>query len=319
MYKRQLVQRLVDTNNRSSSSVEFMESLKTDLKGKEVYVFSPNGRIFSLKRGSTPVDYAYAVHSSLGNYCLSCEVDKKMVPLSTSLQSGQTIEIIKSKNKSVNPAWLNFVISSKAITGIKKELRDIKISDARILGKDLLEDSLHDDGMELSEYPNEQLKGVFSLLGVRSLNQLLVDIGSGRKRSNMVAQSFAEGLRGSVKSKEVASELKIGSSKKYGAIKFPECCFPVHGDPCLAVHNELGITIHRDKCENLRGFLNTPGRCSNIIWEKNEDAEYLAALTMNLVNEPGALADVSKIISNNGSNIQSVLTCLLYTSPSPRD
>ena len=159
---------------------------------------------------------------------------------------------------------------------------------------------MHDDGMELSEYPNEQLKGVFDLLGVRSLNQLLVDIGSGRKRSNMVAQSFAEGLRGSVKSKEVASELKIGSSKKYGAIKFPECCFPVHGDPCLAVHNELGITIHRDKCENLRGFLNTPGRCSNIIWEKNEDAEYLAALTMSLVNEPGALADVSKIISNNG-------------------
>ena len=305
---RQLVQRLTDMSNRSSSSMEFLESIKTDMKGKEVYVFSPNGRIFSLKQGSTSIDFAYAVHSSLGNYCLSCEIDKKLSPLSTVLKSGQTIEIIKSKKKTVNPAWLNFVISSKAITEIKKELRDIKISDARILGKDLLEDSLHDDGMELSEYPNEQLKGVFSLLGVRSLNQLLVDIGSGRKRSNMVAQSFAEGLRGSVKSKEVASELKIGSSKKYGAIKFPECCFPVHGDPCLAVHNELGITIHRDKCENLRGFLNTPGRCSNIIWEKNEDAEYLAALTMNLVNEPGALADVSKIISNNGSNIQSVLT-----------
>jgi guanosine-3',5'-bis(diphosphate) 3'-pyrophosphohydrolase len=200
------------------------------------------------------------------------------------------------------------VISSKAITEIKKELRKIKISDARVLGKDLLEDSLQDDGMELKEYPNEQLKGVFDLLGVRSLNQLLVDIGSGRKRSNMVSQSFAEGLRGSSKSKEVASELKIGSSKKYGAIKFPECCYPVHGDSCLAVHNELGITLHRDQCENLKGFLNTPGRCSNIIWEKEEEAEYLAALTMNLVNEPGALADVSKIISNNGSNIQSVLT-----------
>ena len=122
------------------------------------------------------------------------------------------------------------------------------------------------------------------------------------------SQSFAEGLRGSSKSKLVASELKIGSSQKYGAIKFPECCYPVHGDPCLAVHNELGITIHRDNCENLKGFLNTPGRCSNINWEKNDDSEYLAALTMSLVNEPGALADVSKIISNNESNIQSVLT-----------
>ena len=102
---------------------------------------------------------------------------------------------------------------------------------------------MHDAGIELSEYPNEQLKGVFNLLGVRTLNQLLVDIGSGRKRSNLVSQSFAEGLRGSSKSKEVASELKIGSSKKYGAIKFPECCYPVHGDPCLAVHNELDCSI----------------------------------------------------------------------------
>ena len=158
-------------SKRSSSSIEFLESLKTDMKGKEVYVFSPNGRIFSLKQGSTSIDFAYAVHSSLGNYCLSCEIDKKLSPLSTVLKSGQTVEIIKGKKKTVNPAWLNFVITSKAITEIKKELKKVKISDARVLGKDLLEDSLQDAGIELSEYPNEQLKGVFNLLGVRSLNQ----------------------------------------------------------------------------------------------------------------------------------------------------
>ncbi len=305
---RQLVQRLTDMSNRSSSSSEFLESIKTDMKGKEVYVFSPNGRIFSLKQGSTSIDFAYAVHSSLGNYCLSCEIDKKLAPLSTVLKSGQTIEIIKAKKKTVNPGWLNFVISSKAITEIKKELKKMKISDARVLGKDLLEDSLQDAGMELREYPNEQLKGVFKILGVRSLNQLLVDIGSGRKRSNLVSQSFAEGLRGFKRSQEVISELKIGSSKKYGAIKFPECCYPIHGDPCLAVHNELGITIHRNECANLKNFLNKPGRCSNIIWDKDEESEFMTSLVMNLVNEPGALADVSKIISNNDSNIQSVLT-----------
>ena len=305
---RQLVQRLTDISNRSSSSSEFLESIKTDMKGKEVYVFAPNGRIFSLKQGSTSIDFAYAIHSSLGNYCLSCEVDKKIAPLSTVLKSGQTIEIIRGKSKTVNPGWLNFVISSKAITEIKKELKKMKISDARVLGKDLLEDSLHDAGMQLSEYPNEQLKGVFKLLGVRSLNQLLVDIGSGRKRSNLVSQSFAEGLRGFKRSREVVSELKIGSSKKYGAIKFPECCYPIHGDPCLAVHNELGITIHRNECANLKNFLNKPGRCSNIIWDKDDESEFMSSLVMVLLNEPGALADVSKIISNNGSNIQSVLT-----------
>ena len=303
---RQLVQRLVDTNNRSSSSIEFMESLKTDLKGKEVYVFSPNGRIFSLKRGSTPIDYAYAVHSSLGNYCLSCEVDKKMVPLSTSLQSGQTIEIIKSKNKTVNPAWLNFVASSRAITEIKKELKKMKISDARVLGKDLLEDSLHESGIELKEYPAEKLRSVFDVLGVRSLNQLLVDIGSGRRTSNIVSQSFTESL--SNKKNESISQLRIGSSKKYGAIKFPECCYPISGDPCLAVHNESGITIHRNECQNLKNFLNKPGKCSDVLWEKSDDSEFLTSLILTLKNEPGALADISKIISKNDSNIQSVAT-----------
>ena len=279
---RQLVQRLVDTNNRSSSSVEFMESLKTDLKGKEVYVFSPNGRIFSLKRGSTPIDYAYSVHTSLGNYCLSCEVDKKLVPLSTSLQSGQTVEIIKSKKKTVNPAWLNFVASSRAITEIKKELKKMKISDARVLGKDLLEDSLQESGIELREYPAEKLRSVFDVLGVRSLNQLLVDIGSGRRTSNIVSQSFTESLKRSNRKSESVSQLKIGSSKKYGAIKFPECCYPISGDPCLAVHNEAGITIHRNECQNLKNFLNKPGKCSDVLWEKSDDSEFLTSLILTL-------------------------------------
>ena len=179
---RQLVQRLTDMSKRSSSSTEFMESLKTDLKGKEVYVFAPNGRIFSLRQGSSAIDFAYAIHSKIGNYALSCEIDKKLAPLSTVLKSGQTVEIIKSKKKTVSPDWLNYAISSKAVTEIKKELKSIKISDARILGKDLLEDSLHDAGIELKEYPSEQLKGVFNILGARSLNQLWLILALEKKK-----------------------------------------------------------------------------------------------------------------------------------------
>ena len=305
---RQLVQRLTDMSKRSSSSAEFMESLKTDLKGKEVYVFAPNGRIFSLRQGSSAVDFAYAIHSKIGNYALSCEIDKKLAPLSTVLKSGQTVEIIKSKKKTVSPDWLNYAISSKAITEIKKELKSIKISDARILGKDLLEDSLHDAGIELKEYPSEQLKGVFNILGARSLNQLLVDIGSGRRRSNVVSQSFAEGLRGRKQTKDIGADLRIGSSKKYGAIHFPECCYPVYGDSCLAVNTEKGITIHRHGCPNLKNLLNKPGKSSNVIWDKSDDSEYLSSLILVLKNEPGVLADISKIISSNESNIQDVKT-----------
>ncbi len=306
---RQLVQRLTEAKNRSATSSEFLENIKSDLKGKEVYVFSPNGRIYSLKSGATPVDYAYAVHSSLGSYCLTCEIDKQLSPLSTVLKSGQTVEIIKSKKKNVNPDWLNFVVTSKAITEIKKDLKSIKISDARALGKDLLEESLQDSGIDLKEFPNEQLKEVFNVLGARSLNQLMVDIGSGRRTSNFVSESFAETLRGKKrKISKIISEIKVGSSKKYGAIKFPECCYPVSGDPSLAVHNESGITIHRNDCQNLQGFLNKPGRCSNVVWEKEPGATFITSINITIKNEPGVLADISKLIASASSNIESVST-----------
>ncbi|GIS48680.1 MAG: hypothetical protein Ct9H90mP22_2680 [Gammaproteobacteria bacterium] len=188
---RQLVQRLTEMSKSSSSSQEFLQNLKTDLKGKEVYVFSPNGRIFSLNQGATPIDFAYAIHNELGNYCLSCEIDKKLSPVTTILESGQTIEIIKGKKKTVNPDWLNYVVTPKAIHSIKRQLKNMRLADLRVLGKDLLENSLEDAGIKLKEYPDKNLKGVFKLLGVRNLNQLLVDIGSGKRTSNIVLQSFA--------------------------------------------------------------------------------------------------------------------------------
>ena len=305
---RQLVQRLTEMSKSSSSSQEFLQNLKTDLKGKEVYVFSPNGRIFSLNQGATPIDFAYAIHNELGNHCLSCEIDKKLSPVTTILESGQTIEIIKGKKKTVNPDWLNYVVTPKAIHSIKRQLKNMRLADLRVLGKDLLENSLEDAGIELKEYPDENLKGVFKLLGVRNLNQLLVDIGSGKRTSNIVLQSFAEGLRGFKRQAEITSKIKIGSSKKYGAISFPECCYPVSGDPCLAVHNELGISVHRNGCKNLKFLINKQGSCSDVIWEQDPDAEFTSTLKLTLKNEPGVLAEISKIISQNDSNIQGVAT-----------
>ena len=188
-------------------------------------------------------------------------------------------------------------------------MKSIKISDARALGKDLLEESLQDSGIDLKEFPNEQLKEVFNVLGARSLNQLMVDIGSGRRTSNFVSESFAETLRGKKrKISKIISEIKVGSSKKYGAIKFPECCYPVSGDPSLAVHNESGITIHRNDCQNLQGFLNKPGRCSNVVWEKEPGATFITSINITIKNEPGVLADISKLIASASSNIESVST-----------
>ena len=139
------------------------------------------------------------------------------------------------------------------------------------------------------------------------MNQLLVDIGSGKRTSNFVSQSFSEALRGKKKKMtQLAPEIKIGSPKKYGALKFPECCYPVSGDPSLAIHTETGITIHRNECNNLHGLLNKSGRYSNVVWEKSKSSEFLSALNITMKNEPGVLADITKLISENNTNIESV-------------
>jgi len=187
---------LVDLQKKSSNPSEFADSLKKDLDSEEVYLFSPKGHIYALKAGATPIDFAYEVHTGLGNSIIGCKVNRREAPLNVELESGQTVEIITSSSSvEADPAWLNFVVTSKARSGIRARLRNQKTSSARKAGKFMLESELQRSGKSLEDYRGSTLKRVLDSIGVTSLNKLLIELGSGKRTGNIVAERFYSGLK----------------------------------------------------------------------------------------------------------------------------
>jgi len=184
---------LADLQKKSSNPSEFADSLKKDLDSEEVYLFSPKGHIFALKAGATPIDFAYEVHTGLGNSIIGCKVNRREAPLNVELESGQTVEIITSSSSvEADPAWLNFIVTSKARSGIRARLRNQKVSSARKAGKFMLESELHRSGKSLEDYRGSTLKRVLDSIGVTSLNKLLIELGSGKRTGNIVAEDFIQ-------------------------------------------------------------------------------------------------------------------------------
>ncbi len=187
---------LVELQKKSSNPSEFADSLKKDLDSEEVYLFSPKGHIYALKAGATPIDFAYEVHTGLGNSIIGCKVNRREAPLNVELESGQTVEIITSNTEiEADPAWLNFVVTSKARSGIRSRLRNQKVSSARKAGKFMLESELQRSGKSLKDYRGSTLKRVLDSIGVTSLNKLLIELGSGKRTGNIVAERFYSGLK----------------------------------------------------------------------------------------------------------------------------
>ena len=189
------IESFTDLNKESLNSHEFVESLKTDLVYDEVYVFTPKGRIVNLRVGATPIDLAYELHTELGNRAVACKVDRKYAPLNIQLENGQSIEIIISEKNEVRPAWLNFVVTSKARAAIRSALRLQEASQARKAGKLMLESELKRGGVSLDQYRGNTMSRILKMIGVRSLNELLTDLGLGKKTGKFVAERFYEGLK----------------------------------------------------------------------------------------------------------------------------
>ena len=234
---------LEDLHEKSSSSEDFVESIKTDLFSDEVYVFSPKGQIFNLKTGSTPVDFAYEVHTDIGNNLVGCKINRKYAPLNVQLESGQTVEIETSKTAAVDPAWLNFVVTSKARAAIRAQLKHQKTSSARRAGRLLLESELKRSGKALKEYRGNILKRILKRVGVKSLNQLLTDIGLGRKTSTIVAERFYDGLQIRKDKTNVSKSFELKNNKIDGlTVTYARCCMPIEGDSIVAhLDTERGI------------------------------------------------------------------------------
>ena len=304
---------LLDLYKESKDSSEFVESIKTDLEPERVFVFSPKGHIFGLKIGATPIDFAYAIHRDLGDTIVGCKVNRKEAPINVELESGQTVEIITSKNNIViDPAWLNFIVTSRARSGIRARLRNQKVSSARKAGKIMLETELKRSGIKLSDYKGATLKRVLGSIGVPSLTKLMTDLGLGKKTGNIVAQKFYEGLQIRKNSgDQQISPLRLANKKIEGvSVVFAKCCRPILDDEIIAHSDtERGIVIHHKICQQVVPFLAKDTRYQPALWDaETKNHLYIAKLKVISENKVGVLSDVLSIFTREGINVVFVNT-----------
>ena len=302
---------LIDLQKKTTNPTEFAQSIKTDLDSNEVFLFSPKGDIYALRRGSTPIDFAYEVHTDLGDSIVGCKVNRSEVPLNIELETGQTVEIITSKTESeLDPSWLNYVVTSKARSAIRAKLRKQKVSDARKAGKIMLETELKRGGKSLKEYRGGALKKILDSIGVTSLNKLMTDLGLGKRTGSIIAERFYSGLQIREGIEEPKPVLILDNKIESVTVRFAKCCLPVHGDRVVAhTDTERGMVIHHAKCKQVVPFVKKDARYMPAIWGENKKGHlYKVRIDVNTKDKVGVLSDLGSVFARSGINIGSVNT-----------
>lgn len=303
---------LVESQRATGSSLEFLENVKVDLFPDEVYLFTPKGDILSLPRNSTALDFAYAVHTDVGNRAVAARVDGKLVPLRTKLASGQRVEIITAKSSTPKPQWLEFVVSGKARTSIRQQLKQLEHEDAVQLGHRMLDRSLEALETSLDRTPALRLEAYLSENRYPRLEALLADIALGNRMPNQVALALAREAPGKARGRAIdrprlpEDKILITGSER-GVISFANCCLPLPGDEIMGYHTAgRGIVVHRLDCPNVADYRKSPDRWVSIGWDRQVSGDFAAALRIEVDNRPGSLAQVAAAIAEAESNIDRV-------------
>ncbi|SQH74214.1 bifunctional (p)ppGpp synthetase II and guanosine-3',5'-bis pyrophosphate 3'-pyrophosphohydrolase [Shewanella benthica] len=302
---RKWMQSLLELQQSASTSFEFFENFKTELFPEEIYVFTPEGRILELPVGATPVDFAYEVHTDVGNTCVGARVNRQAYPLSQPLLSGQTIEIITAKGARPNAAWLNFVVTGKARAKIRQLLKSLTEDDAVILGKRLLNHALGET--KLDSIDPEQIDKVVNDTKHNTLDELLADIGLGNAMSIVIAQRLV-GNKVAAQEHNDSHMMPIRGAEGM-LVTFANCCRPIPGDAVIAhVSPGKGLVVHMESCTNIRGYQGEPDKYIPVQWDNAEGVEFQANLRVEIVNHQGALAKITSIVAGEGANIHSLST-----------
>ncbi|MGL5390430.1 MAG: bifunctional GTP diphosphokinase/guanosine-3',5'-bis pyrophosphate 3'-pyrophosphohydrolase [Shewanella sp.] len=302
---RKWMQSLLELQQSASSSFEFVENVKTELFPEEIYVFTPEGRILELPVNATAVDFAYEVHTDVGNTCVGARVNRQAYPLSQALISGQTVEIITAKGARPNAAWLNFVVTGKARAKIRQVLKSLKGDDAIALGRRLLNHAL--GKTKLDSIAPEQIDKVVRDTKHANLNALLADIGLGNAMSIVIAQRLIGDNLDNQDNRD-AHLMPIRGAEGM-LVTFANCCRPIPGDAVIAhVSPGKGLVVHMENCANIRGYQGEPDKYIPVQWDNVEGVEYQANLRVEIVNHQGALAKITSIIAAEGSNIHNLST-----------
>ena len=286
------VQGLLEMQQQAGDSLEFLEHVKADLFPDEVYVFTPKGKIVELPTGATPIDFAYSVHTGLGDSCIACHVDGELKPLSEPLQSGQKIEIISSAGAQPNPNRLNFVVTAKARSAIRHFLKNQQHDESVDLGKRLLDQALGNLGSSYAQLKKSEIKRLLKETGAPTFEYDLQQIGLGNRVPFAVANIMVLPSKRKVSDDKKNSNLPVVIDTSEGLIvQYGRCCHPIPGDPILGhMSPGKGIVIHLESCRNLKEIRLNPEKCMPLVWSSVVKGEFAVELKVEFTPERGFIA-----------------------------
>jgi guanosine-3',5'-bis(diphosphate) 3'-pyrophosphohydrolase len=286
------------------SSEEFLESVKVDLFPDKVYVFTPKGKILRLPSGATAVDFAYAIHTDVGNRCVAAKVDRRLVPLRTPLRNGQTVEIITAKGATPNPSWSSFLVTAKARAAIRQYLKNLKRGEAIELGKRLLGLALEEMSLNLKKIPAAEIDAVVKDLNLKDAQELYEKIGLGERLAPLVARHLQPAREGEQSSS--SGPLMIAGTEGL-LVTYARCCFPIPNDPIMAYLSAgRGVMIHRQNCGNLAEYRKQPEKWLSVGWEGAQGKLFSSEIQLDINNRVGVLAAVASAIAGTETNIDQV-------------
>lgn len=298
---------ILEMDQSSKNSLEFIENVKIDLFPDEVYVFTPKGQIIELPAGATPVDFAYAIHSDIGNTCVAARLDKRLSPLSTALNSGQQVEVITAPGARPNAAWLNFVVTGKARSKIKHYLKKQQREESMEFGKQLIEKALINYGIHLENIDPPILESIIKNSQLESIGHLFEEVGIGVRPSQLVAKQIAKSL-GNIRTEQTEPMHPLAIKGSEGlAIHFAKCCCPIPGDPIAGlIKPNYGIEVHMALCPLVEKFHHQHDQYISLLWEENIEGDFSLDLKVDLINRRGSLAKLALAISEAESNIVNI-------------
>jgi guanosine-3',5'-bis(diphosphate) 3'-pyrophosphohydrolase len=296
----------------AGTSEEFLESVRVDLFPDKVYVFTPKGKILRLPRGATIVDFAYAVHTDVGNRCVAAKIDRRLTPLRSQLRNGQTVEIVTAPGAIPNPSWVNFVVTAKARAAIRQYLKGLRRSEAIELGQRLINQSLAEFNLSLTDISALTLAATAGELGMADADELFEKVGMGERLAPLIARRLgpaataANATPSDAAGETAPTPLAVAGTEGL-LVSYARCCFPVPGDAILAyLSSGRGIIVHREDCANVDDYRKHPEKWLSVTWAEQPERMFGSELRVEVENRMGVLAAVAAAIAGTETNIDHV-------------
>ncbi len=305
---REWLRSLLEMQKSAGDSLEFLEHVKVDLFPDEVYVFTPEGDIMELPKRATAVDFAYAVHTDVGNSAVAVKINHRLAPLSSRLYSGARVQVITSPGARPNPAWLNFVTTAKARANIRHYLKNMQRHESEVLGRRLLNQALAVHALTLDSLPLERLDRLLQELRLDTVESLLAEVGLGNRMAAVLAERLARS------EEETAAQERVQSSgpllikgTEGSVVSFAKCCRPIPGDPVIGYLSAgRGVVVHLQSCKNSADFRKHPEKWIEVAWEEDAAGDFSVDLRVDVNNQRGVLATVAAAIAETDANIENV-------------